>query len=113
MFKEWLGGDYTPIEHGVVAVILQLFAIGANYPLWGFHPYLIVLSSFFGVAIFIGREHAQAEMRIKSERKSKELSWDITLDALKIWKWDRASFMDLFIPVLCNAVVAAGFLLFI
>lgn len=113
MFKEWLGGDYTPLEHGVVSVVLQLFVIGANYPLWGFHSYLIVLSSFFGVAIFIGREHAQAEMRIKSERKSKELTWDITLDALKFWKWDRASFMDLFIPALFNAAVAAGFLLFI
>lgn len=104
--KRLLGGDFTPLEHGAVALLIQFITLGISYLLFGFIPAVIALSALPGSFCFFGREHAQAEMRIKSARKSKELSWDITIEAMKFWKWDYPSFMDFVVPVVCNVLVS-------
>ena len=104
--RRLLGGDFTPLEHGAVALFIQSITLGISYILFGFTTAVIAMSALPGIFCFFGREHAQAEDRIKTERKSKELSWDIVIEAMKFWKWDYPSFMDLFVPVVANVLVS-------
>lgn len=106
MFKKFLGGDYTPLEHAGISILIQILILIPVYFLIGFTLPILILTALPSIFCFYGREHAQAESRIKSSRKSKELTWDITLEAMMFWKWDYPSFMDFFLPVLACTLVS-------
>lgn len=104
--KRILGGDFTPLEHGVIALLIQAIVLGISYVLFDFTTAVIALSALPGIFCFFGREHAQAEDRIRSEKKEKYPSWPTTIEAMKFWKWDYPSFMDFAVPVVCNVLVS-------
>lgn len=108
-----MGGDFTPLEHGVIALIIQFGTLAFAIPLFHLVPSVAVLSALPGSFCFYGREHAQAESRIKKEWGEKELTWAVTIEAMKFWKWDYGSFMDFFIPVLFNFIASGILLLFV
>lgn len=106
--KEFLGGDYTPIEHTVIALVVQwlVFAV-CLWPL-GFVG-AISAGTAAGIAFFCGREHAQAESRLQDE-------YGLTVNqaafmALRFWQWDRNSQMDMLVPGVVTLLVGVGALL--
>lgn len=104
--KRLLGGDFTPLEHGAVALFIQAITLGISCALFGFTPAVITMSALPGIFCFFGREHAQAEDEIRSRKGEKYPSWETTIEALKFWKWDYPSFMDFFVPVVVNVMVS-------
>lgn len=55
--------NITHLEHSIYALIMMLPFILLGFPLMG---------AAFGTAFFIGREHAQAEMRVPPPQKFPE-----------------------------------------
>lgn len=104
--KSFLGGDWTPLEHVVVAVCIQVVLLLC---LWVPLGLLAALGTgtAAGIAFFCGREHAQAEDRLRpslgqtmAERR-----------ALLFWQWNRGSQMDLYCPVLATLLLATFILI--
>lgn len=87
--------DRTTLEHTAIAIICTLI---------GFLLGNIIAGAAFGTALFIGREHAQAEYRWIDSRgygKRSNLPWYGGFD---VAVWDMASLLDWIVP----AVVVAG-----
>lgn len=104
--------NITHLEHALIAVSIQTIILVLAWILSWFITPVFILSAVVPILLFYGREHAQAESKIKSNRKSNELTWDITLEAMMFWKWDYDSFMDFFLPVLACTLVSTICLIF-
>ena len=96
--KTFLGGDFTPVEHLVVAVVLQLLLTFIF--IWLGLLVSISIGTTAGICVFVGREHAQAESKLR-----KTLGEKAVIEALKFWKWDYPSQMDLYLPAIGNLVI--------
>lgn len=97
--KDWLGGDYTPLEHVAYAVAMQagaLFAFG-----WVNFYAALFAGTALGIGFFAGREHAQAEKRWRSEWGQRTV-----LSGFDLRRWDRGSICDLLCPVVACGLVA-------
>ena len=105
-FKEFLGGDYTPLEHVAIALAIQLVILLLLWPLIGFVG-AVAAGTASGAAAFCGREHAQAEKRLVDRGLTLQQA---TAQALKFWNWDRGSVMDMVCPFM--TVLIIGILLF-
>ena len=104
--EEWLGGDYTPLEHVGYAVLMQLGALA----LFGWLNYHAALAAgtASGIAFFLGREHAQAEKRWRKE-------WGVRddLSGFDLRYWDWGSILDLLCPVVaCFAVAVLALVIY-
>lgn len=89
--KKLLGGDYTPIEHGLYAVLMQI-VVNAVTGSW-------VAGATFAIGFFFGREHAQQQ-----DFASKPMGdWQ----AAMFWQWDWPSQMDFYVPTLTVLFVLA------
>lgn len=96
--ERFLGGDFTPLEHALVAVCLQalvfffLLAFVDAASAWA-------AGTAFAIGIFAGREHAQAEELLCKTAPTRNHA---VLQALMFWRWKWASQMDFYVPaVLC------------
>jgi hypothetical protein len=61
----------------------------------------------FGIAFFFGREHAQVQHKIQNETTYTE-AYSIygDLAALKFWKWNLDSQLDLLFPIIVVSSMA-------
>lgn len=100
-FKEFVGGDYTAIEHAVVAVIIQLIVFVIMYAIFGWLV-SITAGTAAGMSVFIGREHAQAEELLCKTMSPRNKA---VIAALKFWKWKYGSQMDMYCPIVSTILV--------
>ena len=101
--KEFLGGDYTPLEHVLYGLVIQLIV---TLSLWYFSSLLAIGAGVGGViGIYFGREHANQQDYWSGPDKLSPL------EAAKFWKWDYPSKMDLFCPVISTLIIAVIFLI--
>lgn len=103
--------DQTPIEHAVVTLVIiaVLFILGKIAVNVFLFPqecgcYFLWTGTVASVMIFVGREHAQREAKLKKADGGKNISWKNTIDALKFWEWDMGSQQDLLYPVITAAI---------
>lgn len=91
---KFLGGDYTPLEHAFASVLIYM-VVSLTLVVVGV-PRLAADFCGVGAAIaaFFGREHAQAESKLR-----KEFGDGAVLRAFLFWRWDWPSQMDLYCPV--------------
>lgn len=103
-FKDkFLGGDYTPLEHVFVALLIYS-VVSLSLLIIGTAEFAANLcGGGVAIAAFFGREHAQAESKYR-----KEMGERAVLKAFLFWKWDWPSQMDLYCPV---AAVVIAFLM--
>ena len=96
----FLGGDYTPLEHAFVAVVIYLI-VSIVLLVVGI-PRLAADFCGAGAAIaaFFGREHAQAEAKLRKEFSNKAV-----LRAFMFWRWDWPSQMDLYAPIMAVLII--------
>lgn len=100
-FKEFLGGDYTPLEHVAIALAIQLVILLLLWPFIGFVG-AVAAGTASGAAAFCGREHAQAEKRLVDRGLTLQQA---TVQALKFWNWDHGSIMDMVCPFVIVVIV--------
>lgn len=84
--------NQTNFEHAGYAVLMQV-VIGLITGDW-------FAGTCFGIAFFIGREHAQAQDRLGYTFKSTFQAFDVT-------KWSLDSKLDLLFPVIATLAVWA------
>lgn len=104
--------NITHLEHTAIALGMQAIITVVACALWGMVPAVCVLSALPGVFLFYGREHAQAERRIYNKLKLNELTWRVTLNAMKFWEWDEDSQADFLCPVIGCMAVCIGLCFF-
>lgn len=95
--REFFGGDFTPVEHALYGLLMQVVAIGIC-KLLGFTDY-ITMGTLVPILWFWGREHAQAESLLRKNTTYPELR------ALAFWQWKYASQMDWYCPVVLAVIV--------
>ena len=89
--------NQTNFEHAGYAALMQL-VIGLIFGDW-------FAGACFGIAFFLGREHAQAQAKIGYTLKT-------TFQAFDIRKWSLDSKLDLLFPIVaCSIVMAIAYLL--
>lgn len=89
--------NQTNFEHAAYAVLMQVVIGAASGNWWA--------GAAFGIAFFIGREHAQREYHIGDP--SKLAPWS----AFDIWRWSLDSKLDLLFPVVaCLGVTGISML---
>lgn len=91
MFKEF---NRTHLEHTLYA--LGMMALVGYFTSWD-------VGAAFGSAFFIGREHAQAEMRVSPRERLPELK---CLTKWEYWGWD--SILDFLCPLVITVTLALG-----
>jgi hypothetical protein len=85
--------DWTPIEHGIIAIIIQALVVWFNGDVW--------IGGLAGSLVFVGREHAQAEQRCIQkfyENHRANAPWHCGFQGRS---WDASSICDVFVPILC------------
>ena len=90
------------IEHIVVAVLVQIMTAAITGNWW--------IGAALGAGIFLGREHAQAELRVMASGLKRDDTF-IELVCLHPRWWDRDSVLDWLAPLVavCGlAYLAAG-----
>lgn len=102
-FKEFIGGDYTPLEHAAYALLMGCAVVIGTFLFTG--DISVLAAVLFPTGFFLGREHAQAEAKIK--KKQPELALP-EFAAFAIWKWNWGSQMDFYAPF--AAVLVTGWL---
>ena len=88
--------DFTPLQHAAIAVVCQVFT-GLILNDW-------LLGAAFGVALFLGREHAQAEYRWIAkygQGKRENMPW---WGGFAPRAWNTASLLDCVTPVVAVAI---------
>lgn len=105
--KEFLGGDYTPLEHVVIALAIQVVILLLLWPIIGFIG-AVAAGTASGAAAFCGREHAQAERRLVDRGLTLQQA---TMQALKFWEWNRGSVMDMVCPFVVVLIVGVVLLI--
>lgn len=91
------GRDVTPLEHAAIAVGAQC-AWAALTGDW-------LAGAAIGVALFVGREHAQAEARMRKAGVARGDFWDV-LRAFHPDLWRRADLLDIAAPLAATAAIA-------
>lgn len=93
--------DTTPLQHAAVALVLQLITWRLTGDAW--------LGAALAVALFAGREHAQAEhrhiQRTGGTRAATALPW---LGALRPAVWRVGDVLDLLVPAVAVTALAAA-----
>jgi hypothetical protein len=82
--------DLTPLEHGLIAVVCTGIGMVCGD---------IYAGAAFSIALFIGREHAQAEQRnIQSNYGNRRANapWHV---GCQTRAWDTGSVLDVVVPV--------------
>lgn len=99
-FKELLIDDGTPLEHAALALTKQVACLA----LFGWIDFFgaLCFGTALAIGFYAGREHAQAERRIKNRDKKPDIDWECTVEALKFWKWDWGSQLDLYWPLITS-----------
>lgn len=105
---EFLGGDYTALEHGLVAIGMQMSIYGLFH--WYTGTVAILIGAAFSIAFFCGREHAQETEYLKRRLGANKITWAMTLETLKFWQWKWGSQIDLYVPVVCCIIMTWIFL---
>lgn len=89
-----IGVNRTNFEHAFFAALMQI-AIGLVFGNW-------FAGACFGIAFFLGREHAQYQDTIGYTIKT-------SLQAFAVWKWKLDAQLDLLFPVItCLAIYAVS-----
>ena len=97
--REWLGGDFTPIGHCVIAALIQAVV---TLTLWWLSPTLAVgAGAGAAIGFYFGREHAQQQDYYSGTDGPLD-DWE----AAKFWKWDYPSKMDLYCPAASTLLLA-------
>lgn len=92
--------DLTPIEHAVAAIMIQSG--------WAFVAGDWWAGTALGIAVFVGREHAQAEYRYINANGGNRYTTPLPAELACLhprW-WDIGSVLDLVVPVLACLTVA-------
>ncbi|MFW8567355.1 hypothetical protein [Orrella sp. 11846] len=84
----------THLEHAACAVLMQLAVWALTGSIWA--------GAAAGTFFFIGREHAQAEMRVPPSQSLREFR---AFSKWRYWGWD--SVLDFAAPLVATVVVAA------
>jgi hypothetical protein len=98
--------DLTPVEHAIVAATVQAG--------WGFATGDWWAGAAIGIAIFIGREHAQAEDRYIDAHGGSRYATPrpAEIGCLQPRYWDMGSVLDLAVPVaVCIAIAGVAYAL--
>ena len=98
--RDFLGGDLTPLEHAIYAVLMWGLTFAATF--WLGELFAIGAATAFPVAFFFGREHAQ-QQGFFYETEQPLGDWE----AAAFWLWPRSSQMDFYCPTLA-ALLAGG-----
>ena len=85
-----IGVNRTNFEHAFFASLMQI-AIGLVFGNW-------FAGACFGIAFFLGREHAQYQDTIGYTIKS-------SFQAFAVWKWKLDSQLDLLLPTITCLVI--------
>ena len=88
--------NLSSIWHGFLAVLISCIAYLLAIL---FNPIAICLLA--GALFFLGREFFTAELRIKEKLNLDEITPKCTLQALKIWQWDKDTLFDFLVPLAC------------
>ena len=92
--------NLSNIWHGIVAWLIS----GMAFLLYlAFN--LASMCLLAGALFFLSREFFTAELRIKDKLELDEITPECTLQALKIWEWDRDTLMDFVVPLLCSLLL--------
>lgn len=93
--------DITPVEHAVIAVVVQTAWALLTGDWWA--------GAAIGTAIFIGREHAQAEYRYVDANGGKRYETPLPpeIGCLRSRYWDVGSILDVVAPAVACVGVAA------
>lgn len=92
------------LNHTLIALLIQ-FSLGFLFNQW-------LMGAMVATALFLGREHAQAEYRWIEKYgagKRENLSFWDTFDS-RVWDTD-SFFWDLLLPVITTILVSLGFIL--
>jgi len=89
----------THLEHAVIAAGVQLLLLLLFWAGGDFTELTAVLSCLPPVFLFFGREHAQAEAKIRKKHGHTTLEWSDTLEALCFWKWSLDAKLDFAFPL--------------
>lgn len=96
MTKPMTKPDYTPLQHAAVALATQVFT-GVVLNDW-------LLGAAFGIALFLGREHAQAEYRwIEKYGQGKRANMP-QWGGFDYRVWNVSSLLDFVSPVIACTV---------
>jgi hypothetical protein len=85
-----IGVNHTNFEHAFFAAVMQI-VIGLVFGNW-------FAGGCFGVAFFLGREHAQYQHTIGYTIKS-------SFQAFAVWKWKLDAQLDLLFPIIACSVI--------
>lgn len=93
--------DLTPLEHAVIAVVIQAGWAFAAGDWWA--------GAAIGIAVFAGREHAQAEYRyIRAHGGNRYATPRLPeIACLHPRWWSLGSVLDVIVPALACVVLAA------
>ena len=80
----------TNFEHAFFAALMQVF-IGLVFGNW-------FAGGCFGIAFFLGREHAQYQHKLGYTLLK-------TFQAFAFWKWSRDAQLDLLFPIIACSVI--------
>jgi hypothetical protein len=80
----------TNFEHAFFAALMQVF-IGLVFNSW-------FAGGCFGIAFFLGREHAQYQHKLGYTLPK-------TFQAFAFWKWSRDAQLDLLFPIIACSVI--------
>lgn len=106
--RDFLGGDFTPLEHSVYGFFIQTIVMAC---LWGLDPMLAIgAGAAAPIALYFGREHAQQQAFFSGGDDYEGHSLGV-LEAAKFWKWDWPSQMDLYCPTATTLILALIILL--
>lgn len=89
----WRELNITHLEHAVYAVFIQLAVWAVTGNIWA--------GAAAGTFFFIGREHAQAEMRVPASQALREFR---AFTKWRYWGWD--SVLDFMAPLVATVTVA-------
>ena len=89
--------DFTPLEHAAIAAGAQSLWAALTGDWWA--------GAAIGTAIFLGREHAQAEARMQRAGLARGDFWDV-LRAFRREHWNTGSALDLIAPTVVTIIIA-------
>jgi hypothetical protein len=97
--------NWTPVQHGVIAVVMQLILLAVFSVFGNADAFAITLAALLPpVFFFAGREHAQQQRWLEKNKGLED--WGAVAGALAFWTWDKDSKLDMLFPLVGALVVA-------
>lgn len=93
------GRDVTPLEHAAIAIGVQAAWAALTGDWWA--------GAAIGTAIFVGREHAQSESRLRKASLARGDFWDV-LRAFRPAIWRRGDVLDVAMPAVATVTIAGA-----